>query len=354
MGKRPKERGQCDGQEAAKAATLAILDVGFEDELGKFVFQSKAMRDLYDLATQVAGADATVMISGESGTGKELFARLVHQLSGRRSQPFVPVNCGLVKGELFADKFFGHEAGAFTGALRQRKGIFEIVGHGTLFLDEVGDIPVSNQVDFLRVLEERSFRRLGGEKPLGFHARVVAATNRSLPDMVSKGEFRADLYYRLHVVSVTLPPLRERVEDIPPLVRYFLEMYRRRYHKPNIEVSDAALEALMQYSWPGNVRELRNLMERLVLLCREPRIDVAHLPLELRLGAVRPVAAPGGNGDLRLERAVREAEIAAIVRAWDAAGGSKTRLAELLDIPPRTLRYKLARYGLRLSDSERQ
>lgn len=333
---------------SAQAAAIEIFDVGFEDELGQFVFHSKAMRDLYELATQVAGSDATVMISGESGTGKELFARLVHQLSGRRSQPFVPVNCGVVKGELFADKFFGHEPGAFTGAARQRKGLFEIVGHGTLFLDEVGDIPVSNQVDFLRVLEERSFRRLGGEKTIGFHARIVAATNRSLQTMIRTGEFRADLYYRLHVVSVTLPPLRDRIEDIPPLVQYFLEIYRRRYHKPLVEMSDAAMDALMRYSWPGNVRELRNLMERLVLLSREPRIDVSQLPLELRLGSVRPTVSLAPTGDLRLEAAVREAEMAAILRAWEVAQGSKARLAELLDVSPRTLRYKLARYGLQL------
>ncbi|BDV01416.1 sigma-54-dependent Fis family transcriptional regulator [Thermodesulfomicrobium sp. WS] len=351
MGRKKQTAVSGNGQRrpSEEASAIEIFDVGFADELGQFVFQSKAMRDLYELATQVAGSDATVMISGESGTGKELFARLVHQLSGRRSQPFVPVNCGVVKGELFADKFFGHEPGAFTGASRQRKGLFEIVGHGTLFLDEVGDIPVPNQVDFLRVLEERSFRRLGGEKTIGFHARIVAATNRCLQTMIRTGEFRADLYYRLHVVAVTLPPLRDRVEDIPPLVEYFLEIYRRRYHKPSVKMSDAAMDALMRYSWPGNVRELRNLMERLVLLSREARIDVSHLPLELRLGSVRPMVSAVPAGDLRLETAVREAEIAAILRAWEAAGGSKARLAEILDVSPRTLRYKLAHYGLRLS-----
>lgn len=167
--------------------------------------------------------------------------------------------------------------------------------------------------------------------------------------MIHTGEFRADLYYRLHVVSVTLPPLRDRIEDIPPLVHYFLEIYRRRYHKPLVEMSDAAMDALMRYSWPGNVRELRNFMERLVLLSREPRIDVSHLPLELRLGSVWPTVSLAPTGDLRLEAAVREAEMAAILRAWKVAQGSKARLAELLDVSPRTLRYKLARYGLQLS-----
>jgi len=211
----------------------------------------------------------------------------------------------------------------------------------------VDDIPLANQVDFLRVLEERSFRRLGGEKALGFQARIVAATNRSLVAMVQGGEFRADLYYRLNVVSVTLPPLRERVEDIPPLVEYFLQIYRQRYHKPEVRISQDAMDALVAYSWPGNVRELRNLMERLVLLSRDPVISALHLPLELRL-AVLPAQSPNVREDWSLESVVRQAEIAAIVRAWTISGGSKARLAEILEVNPRTLRYKLARYGLRL------
>ena len=324
-----------------------VLELGTEDDSGKFVFQSKAMRELYRLATQVAGADATILVYGESGTGKELFARLVHQLSGRRVRPFVPVNCGVLKGELFADKFFGHEAGAFTGAQRPRKGSFELAADGTLFLDEVGEIPPPNQVDFLRVLEEKTFRRLGGERSQPFSARIVAATNRLLPKMVSSGEFRADLYYRLNVVPVTLPPLRERPEDIPPLAEYFLAMYRHRYHKPDICLAPATLETLRTYSWPGNVRELRNLTERLVLLSTESMIEPSHLPLEMRLATGLPVT-DYSQGVLTLAMAVQQAEVEAIVRAWAEAGGSKAKLAEILAISPRTLRYKLAEYELKL------
>jgi two-component system response regulator AtoC len=334
--------------QAAVTPGIEIVELGAEEGLGKFVIQSRPMRDLYRLATQVAGSDATILVYGESGTGKELFARLVHQLSGRRLKPFVPVNCGVLKGELFADKFFGHEAGAFTGAQRQRKGSFELAADGTLFLDEVGEIPPPNQVDFLRVLEEKTFRRLGGEKTQPFDARIVAATNRVLHNMVTDGEFRADLYYRLNVIPVTLPPLRERTDDIPPLAEYFLAMYRHRYHKPDVRLAPATVEALCGYSWPGNVRELRNLTERLVLLCAEPLIEPAHLPLEMRLATGLPLVAHGQEA-LTLEAAVRQAEVSAIVRAWAEASGSKARLAEILAVSPRTLRYKLAEYDLKLS-----
>ena len=334
--------------QAVSPSEAQVLELGTEDGLGKFVIQSRTMHDLYRLATQVAGSDATILVYGESGTGKELFARLVHQLSGRRAKPFVPVNCGVLKGELFADKFFGHEAGAFTGAQRQRKGSFELAADGTLFLDEVGEIPPANQVDFLRVLEEKTFRRLGGERPLPFDARIVAATNRVLHKMVAAAEFRADLYYRLNVIPVTLPPLRERVDDIPPLAEYFLAMYRHRYHKPGVRLAPATLDALCAYSWPGNVRELRNLTERLVLLCSEPIIEPGHLPLEMRLASGLP-AVDCGQGVLTLEAAVRQAEVAAIVRAWAESGGSKAKLAEILAVSPRTLRYKLAEYELKLN-----
>ncbi len=325
-----------------------VLDLGAEEGVGKFVFRSKAMRDIYRLATQVAGSDASILIYGESGTGKELFARLVHRLSDRRQRPFVPVNCGVLKGELFADKFFGHEAGAFTGAQRPRKGSFELADDGTLFLDEVGEIPPTNQVDFLRVLEEKTFKRLGGERNLPFAARIVAATNRFLPEMVACGEFRADLYYRLNVVPVALPPLRERPDDIPHLAEYFFALFRHRYHKHDLRLDPATLKALAGYAWPGNVRELRNLTERLVLLSPESLIRPEHLPLEMRLASGRP-AAKRETATLTLEAAVREAEVGAILRAWREAGGSKARLAELLDVSPRTLRYKLAEYGLKLN-----
>lgn len=212
----------------------------------------------------------------------------------------------------------------------------------------MGEVPLHNQVDFLRVLEEKTFRRLGGEKILPFEARIVAATNRLLQDMVLGGEFRADLYYRLNVVPVTLPPLRERTDDIPVLAQYFLGIYGHRYHKPEVTMTSATLELLCDYSWPGNVRELRNLIERLVLLSTDLTIDPSHLPLEMRLTSHLSSIPSTDLSVMTLEAAVRQAEVAAIIRAWQEAGGSKAKLAEILRISPRSLRYKLAEYELKL------
>ena len=326
-------------------------------ELGmrQFVFCSPVMRGIYSIATQVAGSDASVLIYGESGTGKELFARLLHMLSGRNTRPFVPVNCGVLQGELFADKFFGHEAGAFTGANKARIGAFEAAATGTLFLDEVGEVPSVNQVDFLRVLEERSFRRMGGEKDIPFQARIVAATNRPLEKMVREGAFRADLFYRLNVIPVCLPPLRARKEDIELLTRHTLSVFKHRYHRPELTLHNTVLRVFEKYSWPGNVRELRNLVERLVLLARGPQIMLDALPMEMRPGA------PPSDGntslsandseeplELTLAAAVGHAESRAIIRAFHFAGGHKGRTAEVLGISERSLRYKIAEYKLRL------
>ncbi len=312
-----------------------------------FLFRSPAMRALRRVAGQVAGSDAPILVYGESGTGKELFSRMIHNLSNRREKPFVPVNCGVLRGELFADKFFGHEAGAYTGANRRQKGSFEAAEDGTLFLDEVGEIPQTNQADFLRVLEQRTFRRLGGEKDLPFSARIVAATNRSLPEMVQTGLFRADLYYRLNVVPIALPALRDRREDILPLAEHFLGLFRHRYHKHGLSLRPCARHALEEHQWPGNVRELKNLMERVVLLHPDGTdILAADLPLEMRCD---PASGAGDEEPecLSLDAAVRQAEIRAIRRAMAAAGGSKARAAGLLQISPRTFRHKVAHLGLR-------
>lgn len=309
---------------------------------------SPAMRDAHKLASQVAPSDAPVLLQGESGTGKELFARLIHAMSNRAQKPFVPVNCGILKGELFADKFFGHEAGAFTGASRQQRGSFELAGEGTLFLDEVGEIPPNNQADFLRVLEQRTFRRLGGDRNLPFEARIVAATNRNLQEMVRAGHFRADLYYRLNVVPVFLPPLRQRREDIPILAGHFMEHFAHRYHKHGIRLSPRCLSVLASYAWPGNARELRNLIERLVLVHPEGAIEPEGLPVEFQSGAQMPLD-DRGPGDFTLDAAVRDAEIKAIFRAYRQARGNKARTAGILGISPRTLRYKVREYSIDLT-----
>jgi two-component system response regulator AtoC len=311
------------------------------------LLESKAMRAAYNLASQVAPADAPVLIQGESGTGKELFAKLLHTLSNRREKPFIPVNCGVLKGELFADKFFGHEPGAFTGASRVQKGSFELAGDGTLFLDEVGEIPPQNQVDFLRVLEQRTFRRLGGEKEMAFGARIVAATNRDLQEQVRRGEFRADLFYRLAVVPLQLPPLRLRHEDIIPLAQHFLAMFCHRYHKLMPSLEPTTLRAMTAYGWPGNVRELKNLIERLVLVHPRQTIQAGDLPPDMRQGQA-PAAVPAEPTGFGLGQAVRQAEIRAIHRALAQAQGSKAAAAELLGISPRTLRHKSRLLGLKL------
>ncbi len=317
------------------------------------LFRSDAMRSLYRVAIQVAGSDAPVLLTGESGTGKEIFARLLHTLSNRSGRPFVPVNCGVLTGELFADKFFGHEPGAFTGATKLQKGSFELAADGTLFLDEVGEIPLTNQVDFLRVLEERTFKRLGGEKDLGFRARIVAATNRALPDMVRAGRFRADLFYRLNVIPIALPSLRERNEDVPPLAEYFLWLFGHHYHRANLRLSAEALTLLSRHHWPGNVRELKNLMERVALLhTSDDPVRPEDLPLEMRLELGRESLHPSHHAidpeELNLDAVVRRTEIQTMLRAYRHAGGSKQRTAELLGISPRTLRHKLAQYKLKL------
>lgn len=309
------------------------------------LFQSKAMRDALHLASQVAPSDAPVLIQGESGTGKELFARFIHASSNRREKPFVPVNCGVLQGELFADKFFGHEAGAFTGASRTQKGSFELAGDGALFLDEVGEIPPQNQADFLRVLEQRTFRRLGGDKAMPFSARVVAATNRDLQDMVRRGAFRADLFYRISVVPIFLPPLRRRPEDVAPLALHFLDLFCHRYHKQPPSLDPATLAVLAAYAWPGNVRELKNLMERLVLIHAGGVIRTGDLPPEMLQAPESPSPAPSRDFPT-LAEAVRQAEIQAILRAHRQARGVKARMAELLGVPGRTLRHKIRELGV--------
>ncbi len=338
----------------AEVLILDTVDIDHPEQKSReFVFRSEAMRNIYQIAQQVAGADASVLISGESGTGKELFARLIHSLSTRSSKPFVPVNCGILQGELFADKFFGHEMGAFTGANKIRKGAFELSSSGTLFLDEVGEIPLTNQTDFLRVLEERCFKRMGGEKTLLFQARLVAASNRPLLDMVQRGTFRADLFYRLNVVPVYLPPLRDRKEDISLLAEHILLFFKHMYHRHDISFDPALLEFFESYPWPGNVRELRNLIERLVLLTNSSLITIDNLPFDMLLEKPRPGSSevensfnPTSEGDFKLEKAVQEAEIRAIIRAFKHTGGHKENTAKILGITSRCLRYKIAEFKL--------
>jgi len=247
----------------------------------EIVQQSSNMRQCIETAKRVAKSDATVFLQGESGTGKELFARAIHFESHRAAQPFMPINCAAIPDNLLESELFGYEQGAFTGALKGGKpGLFEVAQGGTLFLDEIGDLPLHLQAKLLRVLEERKVRRLGANKPIAIDVRIIAATNRNLGDMTIKGQFREDLYYRLHVIPIVIPPLRERKSDIPMLAQYFMQKVCRQTNQPTMLLSHSAIRALQAHHWPGNVRELQNVMERAVYLCPGREITAEHLYID--------------------------------------------------------------------------
>jgi DNA-binding NtrC family response regulator len=295
---------------------------------------SGAMRHVHELIDAVAGSDATVLVRGESGTGKELVARAVHARSPRRFGPLVVVNCGALPEGVLESELFGHEKGAFTGAQFRHKGKFEMADGGTIFLDEIGTITPRVQVELLRVLEEKSVTRLGGTTPVRTDFRVIAATNQDLEAAVKEGRFREDLYWRLNVFVIDLPPLRDRPEDIPELAQHFLGRFTLAMNRPALRFSPEALETLRAYGWPGNVRELQNAVERAVVLGKPPTIEVADLPLRLAASADRP-------GPLSLE----EIEQAHIRRVLDGCDWNISQAAKLLGIDRGTLYAKIRRYG---------
>ncbi len=316
------------------------------DRYGEIVGGSKRMRQVMAAVDRVGGTDSSVLIYGESGTGKELVARALHRGSRRREGPFVRVNCGALPRELAESELFGHERGAFTGAVRLKKGKFELAEAGTIFLDEVADLPPELQVSLLRVLQAKEFDRVGGERTLRADVRVVAATNRPLKQMVAEGAFREDLFYRLEVIPLHLPPLRECREDIPLLVDHYLKRKSREINRPLRRLSGEALEILCDYNWPGNVRELENVIERTVVLSDGEVIEPSDLPLEAMdrppEGAAQEVGSEGGPLTDQLERLEREL----ITRAMEEARGVKTRAAQILGIKTSALYYKLEKYGV--------
>lgn len=307
--------------------------------LEQMVGHSPEMHAVFETVRQVASSRATVLIQGESGTGKELIAKAIHRLSPRRNGTFVPVHCAALSSTLLESELFGHERGAFTGASERRKGRFELADGGTLFLDEIGEIDASVQVKILRALEERRFERVGGQEPVDVDTRLVAATNRDLKKMVEEGTFREDLYYRLYVVVIRLPALRERTGDIPLLLRHFLDEFNRENGREVEGFSPEALDLLAAYSWPGNVRELRNVVEQMVVLSRSRRIGVRDLPSQIR-DAAGATASPLAGGTLA------EMEKQAILSALRRHEGNRTRAAEALGISRRTLHRKIAEYGV--------
>jgi two-component system NtrC family response regulator len=302
--------------------------------------ESGAMQEVLSLVRRVAPSDATVLIRGESGTGKELIARAIHHASPRAKEPLVAVNCAALPETLLESELFGHEKGAFTGALATRRGRFEAAQGGTVFLDEIGDLPVHLQVKLLRVIQEREIERLGGTHPIRVDVRLLAATHRNLEALVRDGRFREDLYYRVNVVTITIPPLRERRDDVPLLLDHFLEKFARANGKAIRGLTPEARHALLRYDYPGNVRELENLVERAVVLTRDDVIGTADLPLAVGTDAR---ALPE---DATMPTAVEALERAMITDALGRANGVQTRAAELLGVSERVLRYKLRKYGL--------
>ncbi|MDB4966485.1 MAG: two component, sigma54 specific, transcriptional regulator, Fis family [Myxococcales bacterium] len=318
--------------------------VGVESRLTELLGESAAMAKVAGVVRQVASSTTTVLIRGESGTGKELVARAVHELSPRQDAPFIEANCAAFAPGVLESELFGHEKGAFTGAIAARRGRFELADGGTLFLDEVGDLPLEVQVKLLRVLQERSFERVGGTKTVRVDCRLIAATNRNLEQAMREGKFREDLFYRLNVVPIVLPPLRERSEDIPRLAALFLDRFNRQLGKSVRTLAPDALAALAAYHWPGNVRELENLVERMVVLAAGDVIRIGDLPAEVGHRQAPSIALPDGDVDLTAYLEAIEREI--IVRALERAGGIKQRAAESLKLERNALRYKLKKYGL--------
>jgi DNA-binding NtrC family response regulator len=318
---------------------------------------SPRMQEAYAIAEQVARGDTTsVLIEGESGTGKEYFANMIHRMSARHDKPFVEINCAAIPSELLESELFGHEKGAFTDARTQKLGLMELATGGTLFLDEIGEMAHMLQVKLLRVLERRMFRRVGGTKDITVNLRIIAATNRDLERMVGEGHFREDLYYRLKVVPLYVPPLRERREDILPLSRLFMDRFARQFKKAFRDISPAAERVLLDYPWPGNIRELRNLFERTVLLESGEILEAHHLKLasrarpaaEATLGQRVDEALHGAisAGGIPFESLVEDLERALIVRASCATKWNQSRTAELLNLKRDKLRYRMKIYGL--------
>jgi DNA-binding NtrC family response regulator len=312
--------------------------------MGRLVGTSAGMQEVYRLIEVAAPTTAPVLISGESGTGKELVARTLHDLSPRSKGPFVAVNCAAIPETLLESEIFGHEKGAFTGALERRPGCFELAHEGTIFLDEIAEMNPGTQAKFLRILQDGAVRRLGGRTEIRVDVRVLAATNKDPVKAIQEGTFREDLYYRLNVVSLALPPLRERRDDIPALVQAFIEEFNARYDKHIRALDEAVLSGLVAQAWPGNVRELRNTLERAIIVCETDTILPKHIPPSPTLR----VADPGDGPDsvsFRVGTNLEDAEKALILKTLAANGNNKTRAADVLGISLKTLHNKLKTYG---------
>jgi DNA-binding NtrC family response regulator len=329
---------ELDRRQARHEASELQRRLAERRSLANLVGGSEAMRHVADLVQQVAPSRATVLITGESGTGKELVAEALHALSPRAARPLIKLHCAALAESVLESELFGHERGAFTGAFNRRDGRFEQASGGTLFLDEISEISLATQVKLLRALQERAVERVGGTETIHVDVRVVAATNRDLRQMVAEQRFREDLYYRLYVVPIHLPPLRERLDDVPALAEHFLRKYVAENGRAITGFTDEAIDALCRYRWPGNVRELENAIERAVVICRGAVVDVADLALspEDPVPDVPPI--PGST--------MADLERDAILRTLEHAGGSTSRAASILGVSARMIQYRLSAYGL--------
>lgn len=382
------ENGQLDGV----AATIQDVTAEYEPHRRQIIADSPLMADLMRFVRRVAMSEATtVLLEGENGVGKDLIAATLHSLSPRQAEPFIAINCAAIPETLLESELFGYERGAFTDAKQQKRGLFELADNGTLFLDEIGDIPLMVQAKLLRVLEDQQFRRLGGTKDLRLNLRFVAATNKNLREAVEEGAFRQDLYFRLNVIQITIPPLRERTEDILPLARFFIDHYNRRFKRAVEGVSDEAAALLLDYPWPGNVRELRNAIERAMILEEGTLISAVNLPiailvrdtgglgganagkpngrasersdygfpesvprldprtvdsLEVPRNCVETAANQGGRPGAEAPLSLEASEIELIRSALKQTNGNQTHAAKLLAITRDTLRYKIKKHGL--------
>jgi two-component system response regulator HydG len=316
--------------------------LGIRFDFSRIIGKSAKMRELFDMLATVAPTEATVLILGESGTGKEIIANAIHQNSPRRERSYVKVNCAALPETLLESELFGHEKGAFTGAIEKKKGRFERADGGTIFLDEIGEMSLTTQTKILRVLQEREFEPVGGTKTIKVDVRIIAATNKNLEEEVKRGKFREDLYYRVNVVPITIPPLRERAEDVPMLAAHFLRLYGEKNKRMLKGFADGVLDALMRYEWPGNVRELENIVERTVIMSRGDTITFADLPPAIANKQLPVTVVTQTSPAISL----KDVERKTITKVLQQTGGNRTKAAVLLGITRKTLQNKIKEYGI--------
>ncbi len=341
--KQEKEKLEREKQNLKKQLEKILSSSDIEGIVGK----SKAIVEISSMIKKIAPTSATVLLTGESGVGKEVFAKAIHYYSSRASKPFIKINCAAIPEDLLESELFGYEKGAFTGATKTKKGKFELANGGTIFLDEIGDMPISLQAKLLRVLQEKEIERLGGSSPIKIDVRIIAATNKDLEKMVYEGTFREDLYYRLNVISIHIPPLRERKEDIPLLVYYFLEKFNKEYNK-NLTIADSLMEKLIQYDWPGNIRQLQNTIERMVILSKDNILTEKDLPVDIKKQLKTQVPIYKKEEKIQLPKTVEEIEREAILKALEETGYVVKKAAKKLGMTPRQVRYRIEKYNIPL------